>query len=217
MTSVPGFPSRRTRIRAVAGLTLLLLALATALVLAAALAGCSLFEPRDPERPSSTPTARCRTRSSPDSVAAIIQESYGTTSGVTCYESALDAGFIFHPDPVDSINDPDPNIYAGWNRDVERRVATNLASAGFAVAVLDSEYAVRYVSPDNGTQVRYYAYHLLFQPKSGGPEVRYQGLADLTMRQGPDAHWAITVWVDKQDGSANPTWGRLRRNYRVGF
>ena len=195
----------------VAGLALALVAAATML------SGCGLFEPRDPERPT-TPTTRCRTRSAADSVTAIIEESYGAASGVTCYASALDAGFGFHPDPADSIDDPDPNIYVGWNREVETRVTTNLAAdALFSQAVLDSEYAGRTVSPDQQTQVRRYAYHLRFQPKSGGAEVRYQGLADITLQQGADALWTITSWVDKRDGSVYETWGRLRRTYRVGF
>jgi hypothetical protein len=199
-----------------AGAALALALLALALVAA----GCSLFEPRDPEEPT-TPSVRCRTRSTADSVIALVEESYGTLSGISCYGSSLDAIFAFHPDPADSIEAGQPggvSPYANWNRDVELRVTGNLAAdAAFADAVFDSEYAARDVSVDGRMETRHYAYHVRFQSKSGGPMVRFQGLADITLLQGADALWTITVWVDKRDASENPTWGRLRRNYRTGF
>jgi len=207
-------PSTLPRLRARAAGAGLAFAL---LAVTAALAGCGLFEPRDPETPT-TPSTRCRTRSAADSVIAIVQENYGAASGVGCYASGLDVTFAFHPDPADSIDDPDPTIYVGWNKEVETRVTTNLAAdAQFAQAVFDSEYAARDVSNDQRTETRHYAYHVLFQSKTLGTQTRFQGLADITLQQGPDALWTITTWVDKRDASSSPTWGRLRRNYRTGF
>jgi hypothetical protein len=183
-------------------------------ILAVLLVGCGLFKPRDPHK--GTPCTLCLARKDADSVETNIQRTYGVENCVTCYTDALDATFSFHPDPTDSSLS-DPTIFANWNHDVEARVATNLAAdAGFAQAVFDSEYAGRSISPDQRTQTRYYAYHVIFQPK-GGASTRYQGLADITYQQGSDTFWRITTWVDKRDASGNPTWGLLRRTYRVGF
>lgn len=196
------------------------LALAIPAVLAA-LAGCSLFEPRDPET-GGGPTKPCPSRSAPDSLIAIVQQSYGDASNLTCYPTALDASFAFHPDPADSIEAGDVggvSPYANWNQEVETRDAQNIAfNAQFAPEVVfDSLYAPTDVSGDGTTQTRHYAYHLLFQSKTEGGPTRYQGLSDITLRQGGDGFWTITVWVDKRDASGSPTWGRLRRVWRTGF
>lgn len=179
------------------------------------LPGCGLFKTRNPQKP--TATSNCPARTTADNLVLTIRQSYGDSTAVTCYTSILDPAFEFHPDPADSLEDPTP-FSTPWTQSVESQVATNVATAAlFCRAVLDSEYATRYVSLDSKTQVRYYAYHLLFRPKTSPDTTRYQGRADITFQQGADAFWTITVWVDKRDASGLPTWGRLRSLYRVGF
>lgn len=187
-----------------------------AVVLALLAVGCGLFKPRDPVRQGSTSScSACLARSAADNVEANVQQTYGSDSCLTCYTDGLDASFAFHPDPTDSILS-NPNDFANWNYDVESRVASNIASdTVFVTAVFDSEYAVRSISPDQKTETRYYAYHVWVYTQSDS--VRHQGLADVTYQQGSDALWRITTWVDNRDGSGLPTWGLLRRDYRVGF
>jgi len=181
--------------------------------------GCGLFEPRDPVKGGTI--SSCIQLTAADSAQATIQRSYGDPAGVTCYTGALDASFAFHPDPTDSIEDSqsNPAIYSNWNLSVESRVAINLsADAAFCEAVFDSEVAPRNISSDGKIQTRFYAYHLNFRSRADTTLAHYQGLTDITFQQGQgDALWRITTWVDKRDTSGNPTWGRLRRNYRTGF
>jgi len=176
-------------------------------------AGCGLFKARNPEKPSGV--SNCPDRTVADNLSLTIRQSYGDSTGVTCYTSILDPAFAFHPDPNDSLEDP--TAYVDWNESIESRVASNLAFAAlYCSTVLDSEYAPRDVSTDQKTQVRHYAYHLLFRPKASPDTTRYQGRADITFQQG-GVLWTVTVWVDKRDASGYATWGQLRSLYRVGF
>lgn len=187
-----------------------------ALLLLLPLAGCGLFEPRDP-RPATDTGPRCRGLTAPDSLAINIEEQYGTLAGVTCFTSILDNSYLFHPDVQDSIDALPDSIYRNWNRTIESRVATNLAAdAVYCAAVFDSQYAAPSVSPDLRTEVRFYAYHVLLRTRSAPDTTRYQGLADLTFHQ-ESGFWHLTSWVDKRDASGLSTWGALRRTYRTGF
>jgi len=159
----------------------------------------------------------CLTPNTPEAVLSNVIARYASVAGVTCYTQMLDATFAFHPDASDSIQALPDTVYANWNRDIETRDVSNLASnATFHTASFDSEYAARVISSDQRTQIRFYAYHLVIHA-SQVSDTLFQGLADVTFFQGADAQWHITNWVDKRDGSGARTWGFLRARYRVGF
>jgi len=191
---------------------------ATLILVLLFVAGCGLFEPRDP-RPVGGPGVNCATPNSPDNVVSNIVNHYGELAGTTCYSDMLDVTFAFHPDAADSNElAPGDTSYVHWTRDVESRDARNVAAdATFHIAAFDSEYAARVISADQRTQIRFYAYHLILHASQVAPDTLFQGLADITFFQGGDAQWHITNWVDKRDGSGARTWGYLRRVYRVGF
>jgi hypothetical protein len=187
-----------------------------ALLLTCAL-GCGLFKPRDP-RPGGGPGVNCATPNSPDNVLANVVNHYAELAGVSCYTDMVDTSFAFHPDAADSLDAGTDTVFAHWTHDVEARDAANVArDARFRTVVFDSEYAARFISADQRTQVRFYAYHLLVRAPVLAPDTLFQGLADITFFQGGNAQWHITNWADKRDGSGRRTWGYLRRLYRVGF
>ena len=191
------------------GLSLLWILLLTQLL------GCGLFKPRDP-RPGGGPGSNCLFANTPDNVVTNIIDHYAAVDGITCYTAMLDTSFVFHPDATDSIEALPDTVFANWNRDVETRSVQNIASdATFHLAVFDSQYAATITSPDQRTQTRFYAYHLVIH--SSKPDTLYQGRADITFFQGGDAQWHITQWIDRRDSSGLRTWGYLRRVYRVGF
>jgi len=186
-----------------------------ALVLLAHVVGCGLFKPRNP-LPGGGPGSSCLTPNTPDNVVVNVIDHYAAVNGITCYTSMLDPTFAFHPDAADSIEALPDTVFANWNRDVESRVVSNIASdATFHVAVFDSQYAATITSPDQRTQTRFYAYHLVIH--SSKPDTLYRGHADITFFQGSDAQWHITQWIDRRDSSGSRTWGYLRSIYRVGF
>jgi hypothetical protein len=194
-----------------------LLALGTVCVLAA-LAGCGLFDTRDPRVPGAV-GERCRNPTDPDSVVQNILVHYGRQSGTSCYNSMLDSGFVFHPDPTDSSANPTP-FATTWNRAIEERVTTNIAadSVESITVVFDRQYQ----SPTEDTGpprkvTRFYEYHILLH-RIGHPDTtRYQGRSDITFQQGANTLWTILTWRDQTDGSGLPTWSRLRGDHRVGF
>jgi len=149
-------------------------------------------------------------------VVSNVIQNYANLPGLTCYTSVLDPLFLFHPDGSDSNAAP-PGTYLNWTRDVESRVASNLASDdSFGVAVFDSEYTSRVVV-NTRTEIRFYYYHLILHATRTQPDTLFRGLADITFQEGVDQRWRITDWVDKRDGSGARTWGYARGLYRVGF
>lgn len=183
-----------------------------------ALGGCGLFEPRDPRDEIPVTGERCRNLAEPDSLVDNTVVHYGRQTGLSCYASMIDAGFVFHPDTQDDLEAPDPNPYVGWNRDIETRVTTNVAaSAVFLEVGFDGEYQTPTTTTNPRTETRYYNYHVFYR-KQGQPDTtRYQGLADITFLQGTGTLWSIKEWRDQRDGSGLLTWGRLRADNRVGF
>lgn len=188
-----------------------------AVILVVQATGCGLFKPRDP-LPGGGPGSGCLTPNTPDNVISNIIDHYAAVNGITCYTSMLDPTFAFRPDVADSIEALPDTVFSNWNRNVESGVVSNLATdATFRVAVFDSQYAPTVISPDQRTQTRFYAYHLVVRASRASPDTLFRGLADITLFQGGDAQWHITGWVDKRDSSGSRTWGYLRRVYRVGF
>src|SRR2546428_14149069 len=101
-----------------------------------------------------------------------------------------DASFAFHPDITDSQQALPDTVYAHWTRDVESRDAAELAAnVTFRVAGFDSEYASRFISADQRTQIRFYAYHLIIHASKFAPDTLFGGRADITLYQGGDAQW----------------------------
>ena len=190
-------------------------------VLATQMLGCGIFSPRDP-RPGGGPAVACLTANAPDDVVSNVVAQYASFPGHTCYSSMLDTSFTFHPDAGDSIDAAtagQDTVYANWSASVESSVDLLLArEATFHMTVFDSMYATTVTSPGPPrTELRFYAYHLIIHAPKPAPDTLFQGHADITFTQRPDAQWTITGWQDRRDGSGARTWGYLRRLYRVGF
>ncbi|MGE5176978.1 MAG: hypothetical protein ACM3JJ_11455 [Hyphomicrobiales bacterium] len=158
----------------------------------------------------------CLSLTGPDNLALNILVNYGRQAGTGCYNSMVDTTFHFHPDPVDSSNNPTP--YVDWNQTVETRVNSSIASdTQFLEAAFDSTYQDPTITTSPQTETRYYAYHILFQARSQADTTRYQGRAEIKFAQGGGSFWSIVDWRDHSDGSGQPTWGQLRADHRVGF
>jgi len=186
----------------------------------AVLAGCGLFEPRDPKDADGVSGPRCRNRSDPDSLYDNIIAHYGQPASGSCYADMIDTGFVFTPDVQDYLEAPAPpnNPYDGWNRDIEVGVTTNIKStAAFIEVSFDSTYKSTTTTTNPTTETRYYHYHVLYQETGQVDTTRFQGLADITMLQGSGSLWTISAWRDQRDGSGLDTWGILRANKRGGL
>lgn len=209
--------SRRTLGRAVARLGLVAVAAGLA---AALVAGCGLFEPRDPRDADGTTGPRCRNRSDPDSLYDNIIVHYGQPSSGSCYADMIGDAFLFTPDVQDYADAPAPpnNPYDGWNRAIEIGVTTNIKSTvQFIQVSFDSTYQPATTTTNPTTETRYYHYHVLYRQTGQSDTTRFQGLADITTEQGAGSLWTIKAWRDQRDGSGFDTWGILRANNRGGL
>ena len=177
---------------------------------------CGLFETRDPAEPE-VPSQDCRPLTGSVAVTLNVEDSYGRSSLLTCYTSMLDTSFVFHPDPQDSLQNPD--LFLGWDEVVEAghnsRVATQQT---FLVVDFQSEYQSPIISPDQTTETRFYVYVLRVSGLVGGETTpaRYTGLADITFRRGTDGQWRMINWADHRGSVSDSTWGLLRSNQRPG-
>lgn len=179
-------------------------------------AACGLFETRDPVEPP-PPVSGCRPLTGGPNAAVIpnVEDFYARVSGLTCYNSTLDLTFAFHPDALDSSQLLPQTPFVGWNVDVEKSVASNVANVvDFMQVDFQGEYSPPVISPDQTTEVRFYDYQLRLSLQSAPDTVRYTGQADLTFHRGVDGQWRITDWVDHRGGVADSTWGILRSQYR---
>lgn len=184
------------------------------------LAGCGLFEPRDPRDADGTSGPRCRNRSEPDSLYDNIIVHYGQPSSGSCYADMIGDAFVFTPDVQDYADAPAPpnNPYDGWNRAIEIGVTTNIKSTvQFIQVSFDSTYQPTTTTTNPTTETRYYHYHVLYRQTGQSDTTRFQGLADITTEQGAGSLWTIKAWRDQRDGSGFDTWGILRANNRGGL
>lgn len=190
--------------------------LSLAAALAAGAVSCGLFETRDPAEPE-PPSQDCFALTSTAAVALNVERSYGRTAFINCYTSVLDTSFVFHPDAQDSLQTPER--FAGWDDQVEASHSTQVgAQQTFLQVDFQREYQSPIISPDQGTEVRFYEYQVRVAGlvPSDTTVARYTGLADITFRRGTDGQWRIADWADHRGTVSDSTWGLLRSEQRPG-
>lgn len=171
------------------------------------LAGCSLFDPRDPEDiggvdqvPWVPPTSMALALSN-------IERTLEAKS-ITNYDRSLADEFSIVADFGDSLEAPGIAIlFAEWGRDQEVATMAEILSNSGDVTL---QWTVRDSENINGSITRYLdlGYRLAFQSESR--DTVFSGSADLYFLE-DNGQWFLTRWVDKRDGSGNTTWGMLRR------
>ena len=183
--------------------------------LAAGSVSCGLFETREPNEPP-VPVENCRPLTSTVFVTLNVEESYGRVSGTTCYNSMLGEPFQFHPDPQDSLQNPD--AYVGWDENVEIAHNSKVALLQPLIrADFIREYATVIRSDDLKTETRFweYALRVTFPLPMDTTATRYTGLADITFHQGADGQWKIIDWADHRGSVSDSTWGLFRGTQRA--
>jgi len=183
------------------------------------LVSCGLFEPRKPNRPPPLPSG-CRSLTGTQAIFDNIEDpnvGYGRLAGLTCYSSMLDTSFLFHPDPQDSSQALPLTPYIGLDENVEARVNSGIATTQDFIDVRFGDNYANPIFPDQATEIHFRNYQVLFSAKDSTDTLRFTGLADMTFHRGTDGQWRITDWVDHRGAAGDPTWGVLRRQFRVGF
>lgn len=184
-------------------------------------AGCGLLDTRDPEPPRVIIEIPYETPDEPIVVLRNIEATLEAKSTIN-YETSLTEDFTFLPTDADA-QDFQANL--PWTK-AKEVAATDAFLNDFlsenGVVTLTWTVPANFLeagqSPQGERQVYYQdlGYRLEFQ--LGGASRVYSGECDLYFREsGVGNLWAIYDWQDKEDGSSNASWGRLRIDKRVVF
>lgn len=170
-------------------------------------AGCGLFDPRDPEDTGGVDQVPWIP---PTSMALALQNMETTieAKSITNYDRSLAQEFEIEPDFSDAQEAPDiVSRFAEWGREDEVTAMAEILSNDGDVSLL---WTVRDSITSSSTEAYYedLGYRLVFQ--SGTKETVFSGKVDLHFLE-DNGQWFVTRWVDKRDGSGNTTWGMLRR------
>ncbi len=186
-------------------------------VAALAIGACGLFEPRDSQPPPG-PGPTCRALTDSTQVMLSIQEYYARSTTATCYNALLDNSFTFTPDPQDVAQYLPQTPFVAWDDSVEVTDNSRIASLQDYVSVVFVGNYQPTITSDGGLTQQIFKQYLVRVSMSAAPDtVDYSGFADLTIHQGTDGQWRVTVWVDHRDSaSGNSSWGILRADNRQG-
>jgi hypothetical protein len=183
------------------------------LVLAMALLGGCLFQPRDSKRGEDTPQIAWVPPVALGNALGNMERALESKRLDNYERSFSEAHFSMELDPADEA-ELGQNEFESWSASLEgQRMAGILGSTAGTVAV-------HWVLGDSLDlqPLRYYedlGYRLVFTGTSGSAE--YSGRVDLYFEDDGSGQWYITRWVDKRDGSTNRTWGWLRAQNVVEF
>jgi hypothetical protein len=183
-----------------------------AIMLMAAVSGCGLFEPRDPEEPISV-----RSTYTPPTEPAIVLENMSAAlrelNSVNYLRCLSDTGtgglFQFTPTPAAAGI---YSVFASWDRSSEEGWFLNARSrlpSGSTMSVLFSTPVAQGVQPDSVTYD--VPYDLTVPHGQAGIPQRVVGRSLMTLvldrRTGL---WSIRFWQDVALASSEPTWSDVK-------
>lgn len=174
--------------------------------------GCDVFSTRDPVPPDTGQSVPFRNPVEPSDVLENIRVTVNAGQ-ITNYGRSITPDFRFRPDPADSTEIGDDTYFLEWSGEKEKAEVSkwlNQATAQSASIVLTWTPAAEPIVLD--AQSRYYenlVYSILFTKP--GATKRYSGKCDFYVRQ-VNGIWIAYRWIDKRDGSANPSSAWLRHD-----
>ncbi len=187
--------------------------LAAAAAMAALLAGCDFFSPRDAEVPVNT-SGVCKTsRRAADSVFIDIRCSLGArANGEPLYEDLLDTDFLLYMDPQDAVSVGPP---ASWDKQSESRYNQSDNTRVDSVRVEFPSIQAGGTGQDASlADTAHYecSYTIYTSPIASNDSTIYAGTADITFRRPAGiATWSLLRWVDHRVGGFR-SFGLYRRS-----
>lgn len=196
-------------------------ALVASLLFWGASAGCGLLDTRDPEPPRVIVEIPYETPDEPVKVLRNIKATLEAKSTIN-YETSLTEDFNFLPTDADA---QDFQVNVPWTKAKEVAVTDaflndflNETGVVTLTWTVPANFLEAGQGPSGERQVYYQdlGYRLEFQ--LGAASRVYSGECDLYFREsGVGNLWAIYDWQDKEDGTTNAAWGRLRIDRKVVF
>lgn len=178
----------------------------------AALSGCNMFEPRDPDPPGSdSDKIPWRPANDAAGIFANLTSGIENLDGVNYQRTLSDGGFNFIPLDQDVIDINDPRAYADWSKDVEVDVLNLMLSEARSATVTFN----RTVNINQSEYVQFRVnYELEMTAKADGSVTVYKGIAEFDVRRNAGI-WELELWRDVERVESFTTWGYLKGTLRL--
>ncbi len=191
-------------------------ALLVGLTVAASLAGCNIFETREPEPPTQSSSSYVPA-TEPYLVFSNMSNAFRDLNSLNYVKSFADSstagrGFSFEPTPQAKVKYT--GVFLLWNRQSEQQYFDNLRSkipAGSAVALVFQTLSVQSLQSDSA---QYEATYTLTAPHSVAnvPKVA-TGKAQFFLLADRSRNWVVWRWVDLPTGTGNAAWSDLKGEF----
>lgn len=180
------------------------------LVCAVAFPGCSVFEPREPDRPKDTDTGKTPFVNANDASGVFAN----LTSGIQNLDGGnyvRSLGTVFNFIPLLYDEDFWPGEYDDWSKEIEQEVVNFILSGADT-----AEVEFRPTRIDDGTDfVRFSAeYSLRLVSKENQSITVYKGIGEFDIRR-IGGIWQLERWEDVGRVGNFTTWGNLRGQARA--
>ena len=206
--SVVAHVARPTATAAHVATPVLVLILLAAPFLGAALSGCSLFSPREPE----DPLAEGGTFEQPDTPEQVIENIEASVAELNTlnYRRSLRADLVFHPTATAESREP---VFANWGRPQEEQyfsamVAAASMNTGHQLRLNDQSFTIL----SDSEYLLDATYVLTINHSRPDAPSEAQGRLQWIIRQDAGGLWELAEWTDQELGS-NPSWSNLKAEF----
>ncbi len=161
--------------------------------------GC-IFEPRDPEKPSSGASVTYLQRITPGNVWGNLQISL-RNSDSPGWDVAISPDFIYIPDS--EVENQYPGFFDNWNKEREMAFINGMFDSGVTITaeMRDDDFVIPGAA---GTESIWQGviYFVALDSGGGGAPLKYRASAEIIFRL-EDSFWYVYSWEDMQ-GQSDP-------------
>jgi hypothetical protein len=177
-------------------------------------AGCSLFDPRDPEE-GGTAIDSLAARTCPSNVVYNIRKALAAgPAGIGIYDQNLDDDFLFILDAQDEFYLPcSPNPFLTWSRELEKAnvalIFQNYGDIGMGMSLSTAQDSTPVSPPDDPEADSEVKFRSVVYLVSAG-DTSFAGSADVYFRD-QGGSWTLYKWQDIRPTSGSKlSYGRLK-------
>ncbi len=188
--------------------------IATGIFLAAMMAGCGLFDTRDPESPN-TGSATFTPPTSPDIVIENLRNAIterNESNYIRCMPDTLSTGRSFSFLPTASAAARYASVFTDWSLASEKAYFAALAALTPSSAVSSLTLNGRFTLLASDSAVYQGDYTLVFPHGIGGTAETVQGNLQFVLAPDRTSIWSIVRWIDSPEGNL-PSWSELKGRF----
>ncbi len=176
------------------------------IVVAVLIAGCDLFQTRDPAPPSQGTSCNL----TPDDHEIVLKNlrcaitETNVDNYIRCFVDTVLRQYLFDPSPEEQSK------FTQWNLESERRYFQNMVAGVNGTPVLSDSLLNKIVTPGPPASAVYFLNYTLFVPHLDPRAPRLvRGSMELYFVEDSLHRWSVYRWVDKKNTS-DSTWSYLK-------